>query len=341
MARQKNPAAVIGGIVTGLAALTTGALFADRLFRRAARASADGVFVELSTGGRMHVVSQGTGETTIVFLSGLGTPSPAIDFSPLTARLRGRYRCVVPEGFGYGHSDLTNAPRTVDNIVEETREALHLCGIHPPYVLFGHSIAGLYMQYWAAMYPEEVDAVIGDDTSVPAQAGKLPQRRMPLALSTLNRLGLQRLRLALRRKKRLLPFCGGDPQRLPIVRMLAGNNAGSRPILDELSRVHENCVFASAFPYPESCRLLHFVASETVALCKKHGFNWLAEHQRMVLAVDEGRCVELSGGHYLHHTRAREMVREINSFLSADANEDYPRRPRAPFGRIIGKTPNR
>lgn len=338
MAKQKNPAALIGGIVTGLAALSAGAYCADRLCRRMSRASADGVFVELSTGGRMHLVSQGTGETTIVFLSGLGTPSPAIDFMPLIARLRGRYRCVVPEGFGYGYSDLTSAPRTVDNIVEETREALHLCGIHPPYVLLGHSIAGLYMQYWAAMYPEEVQAVIGEDTSVPPQCDKLPQRHVPVALSVFNRLGLPRLFCALGGKKRLAAFCGGDPRRLSTVRMLAGNNLGSRPILDEQQRVRENCLFASAFPYPASCKLLLFVASELVELCKKHDFNWLAEHQRMVLAVDEGRCVELSGGHYLHRTRAREMVREINDFLfPTDESDEALRRARASFSRVIGK----
>ena len=94
-------------------------------------------------GRRMHVYSEGEGPKTIVFLPGLGTPCPAIDFMPLVTRLRRQFRCVIPEPFGYGYSDAARRPRTSENIVEELREGLRAAGFRPPYVLLGHSIAGI------------------------------------------------------------------------------------------------------------------------------------------------------------------------------------------------------
>lgn len=108
----------------------------------------------------------GTPET-IVLLSGLGTPAPALDFGPLIRELHD-YQVVVVEGFGYGYSDVTPVDRTVENITAELHEALTKLNIDRPYILAGHSIAGFYTLFYASQYRAEVSAVVGIDPTVPA-----------------------------------------------------------------------------------------------------------------------------------------------------------------------------
>ena len=62
-------------------------------------------------GGKMCIFTEGSGEHTIVFMSGYGTPSPILDFKPLYDKLSNDYRIVVVEKFGYGFSDETDTPR--------------------------------------------------------------------------------------------------------------------------------------------------------------------------------------------------------------------------------------
>ena len=92
------------------------------------RMPAPGKIVEAS-GARMHVYTEGRGEKNVVLLSGLGSPCPVIDFKPLTNALD-NYKVTVADYPGYGWSDLSDRPRTTENIVEETRAALAKAGIN-------------------------------------------------------------------------------------------------------------------------------------------------------------------------------------------------------------------
>ena len=58
-----------------------------------------GQFVEVD-GHNMNIYTEGSGNKTLVFLSGFGTPSPILDFKPLYSRLSDKYRIVVIEKFG-------------------------------------------------------------------------------------------------------------------------------------------------------------------------------------------------------------------------------------------------
>lgn len=127
---------------------------------------APGVLVEVES-GILHVYSEGSGGPTLVFLSGLGTSSPYYDFKDLFERLSDEYRIIVVERAGYGWSEITSSPRDLDTILNETRTALQLAGEGPPYVLFPHSMAGLEAIYWAVLYPEELEMIIGLDPLVP------------------------------------------------------------------------------------------------------------------------------------------------------------------------------
>ena len=75
-------------------------------------------------GKNMCVYTAGSGEHTIVFMSGYGTPSPILDFKPLWNRLKENNRIAVVEKFGYGFSDETDDPRDIDTMLRQTSEAL-------------------------------------------------------------------------------------------------------------------------------------------------------------------------------------------------------------------------
>lgn len=129
---------------------------------------APGMLVDINDdGNKLHVYTEGEGDETLVFMSGLGTSSPVYDFKVLYNKLSNDYRIAVVERAGYGWSDITSSPRDIDTVLEETRTALQLAGESPPYVLFPHSMAGLEAIYWANLYPEEIKAIVGLDPLVP------------------------------------------------------------------------------------------------------------------------------------------------------------------------------
>lgn len=89
------------------------------------------------------------------------------DFEPLYKLLSDEYRIVVVEKAGYGYSKVSNSPRDIDTMLEETRQALALAGETGPFVLFPHSMSGLEALYWAQLYPNEVKAIVGLDMATP------------------------------------------------------------------------------------------------------------------------------------------------------------------------------
>lgn len=115
----------------------------------------------------MSLKIQGSGNHTIVLLPGLGTAAPILDFQPLADLLAKENKVVIVEPFGYGWSDLTESPRTVENEVLELREALKQADIDGPYILMPHSISGLDAIYYANTYPDEIEGIIGIDCTLP------------------------------------------------------------------------------------------------------------------------------------------------------------------------------
>lgn len=70
---------------------------------------------------------------------------------------------------GYGRSSPPVTPRDGEHVMEELRELLRSQGVQPPYVLVGHSLGGLYLQWYARRYPDEVQALVLVDSTHPLQ----------------------------------------------------------------------------------------------------------------------------------------------------------------------------
>lgn len=123
--------------------------------------------------GKLNVYTEGNGKYTIVVLSGAGITSPVLEYRPLYRKLSDKYRIAVVEKSGYGFSESTGTERTVQNMVNENREALIGAGIKPPYILMAHSYSGFEAIYWANTFPDEISAVLSVDMGLPESAEEM------------------------------------------------------------------------------------------------------------------------------------------------------------------------
>lgn len=126
-------------------------------------------------GHRMHLYTEGEGETTVVFASGMGTPSPYADFSPLYPLVAKFAKVAVYDRFGYGFSDMTGDKRDIDAITDEIHELLQKSGQKPPYVFVGHSLGSLETIRYAQRYPNEVKGIVLIEGGSPEYYAKQPE----------------------------------------------------------------------------------------------------------------------------------------------------------------------
>jgi len=153
-------------LLLGIVVLTAFINHRVQLAKEDERMDPTGKMVEVN-GHQMHVHTEGSGEETLVFMSGGGTSAPVLDFKSLYSLLSDTYKITVVEKAGYGFSEVTDTSRDTDTILFETREALSKSGVEGPYILLPHSMSGIEALYWAQQYPDEVTAIIGLDIAVP------------------------------------------------------------------------------------------------------------------------------------------------------------------------------
>ncbi|HWJ06160.1 MAG TPA: alpha/beta fold hydrolase [Steroidobacteraceae bacterium] len=107
---------------------------------------------------------EGHGALTVVLEAGLGdTLDVWADVQPQIAA--SCTRTIAYTRAGYPGSDPASGPRDAATIVSELRWELKRRGIPPPYVLVGHSLGGLLMQYFARQYPDEIKGLLLVDST--------------------------------------------------------------------------------------------------------------------------------------------------------------------------------
>lgn len=109
----------------------------------------------------------GKGNLPVVFENGLGANMAW--WEQVIPEVAKHFQTFAYNRPGYGHSAPVATPRDGAHIVEELRALLRAKGLHPPYILVGHSVGGLYMQWFARRYPEEVAGLVLVDSTHPAQ----------------------------------------------------------------------------------------------------------------------------------------------------------------------------
>lgn len=122
----------------------------------------DGYFTYLR-GKKQYVVVQGTGEPTVVFLTGKGRDCG--DFKKVYDKLKKTNQIFAYDRAGLGQSEAFRGDRTVDTMAFELHELLVKEKIKPPYILVGHALGTYIMRCYVNMYPKDVSGMVFVDPS--------------------------------------------------------------------------------------------------------------------------------------------------------------------------------
>ncbi len=262
-------------------------------------------------GHMMNVYTAGEGEHTLVFLSGGGTCSPVLDFKSLYSQLEGDYCIAVVEKAGYGFSDVSDISRDIDTVLSETRQALSQSGLEAPYVLCPHSMSGIEALYWAQKYPEEVEAIVGLDMSVP-QAYEDYEINMPLL-----RLGQFAAKIGLLRfipsaaESEAIKYGTLTDEEKELYRMIFSRRTATDSMLNEVGNIKESAKKVNEGGIPQ-IPMIMFSSNGS-------GTGWdetsWREFQKEYSAACGASLIELDCPHYVHDHEYVKISDEIRSFI--------------------------
>ncbi len=150
-------------------------------------------------GYSLHIYCVGRGSPTVILDGGTGEMSA--NWGLVQREVSRTTRVCSYDRAGMGWSERGPEPRDARRITSELHTLLAGAGIEGPYVLAGHSFGGLYMQSYAARYPDEVAGMSLIESSHPGQFGYRsvtrdsyePPTRVPSVASLLARTGAVRL----------------------------------------------------------------------------------------------------------------------------------------------------
>jgi pimeloyl-ACP methyl ester carboxylesterase len=191
--------ALLWSAVALLALAAVGAVYQAVATERAERAyPAPGEMVDVG-GYRLHIDCAGRGGPTVVLDGGAGEMSA--DWALVQKEVSGTTRVCAYDRAGMGWSETGPEPRDAERISGELHALLEGAGIEGPYVPAGRSFGGLYMQTYAARYPDEVAGLALVESSHPeqfsyrsvARDSNEPQERAPSVVPRLARLGVSLL----------------------------------------------------------------------------------------------------------------------------------------------------
>src|SRR5215210_2370637 len=173
MRRIWRPLLGLVGVLLALA--VAGAIYQAIATMRAERAyPPPGEMVDVG-GYSLHINCVGQGSPTVLLDGGSG------EFSAQWVRVQrevsGTTRVCAYDRAGMSWSEMGPEPRDAKRISSELHALLKGANIEGPYVLVGHSLGGMYMQTYAARYPDEVAGVALVDSSQPDQFSYPPVAR--------------------------------------------------------------------------------------------------------------------------------------------------------------------
>lgn len=126
-----------------------------------------GTQVETVDGRRVELSLVRSAGPAVVFEAGLGG---SIEWwAKVFPEVSQRHTAFAYSRAGLGRSAETDAPHDGATVVEALRRVLKEKNVEPPWVLVGHSLGGLYMQWFARRYPDEVAALVLVDSTHPEQ----------------------------------------------------------------------------------------------------------------------------------------------------------------------------
>lgn len=270
-----------------------------------------GQMVEVD-GNNMSIYVEGTGDITLVFMSGGGTCSPILDFKSLYSLLSNKYRIVVVEKFGYGFSDVVDKKRGIESILADTRAALKAAGIEAPYILCPHSMSGIEALYWAQQYPEEILAIIGLDMAVPKSYQDYNINMTMLKLSQFaSAIGITRLLPSVSDSDAIINGTLSDKEK-EIYRAVFYNRTATITMLNEVKSIKENASKVESDNIPQIPMLLFVSNGDGTGWDKE---TWRSYQREYIANIANSKMIELDCPHYVHDYEYKAISESIIAFL--------------------------
>ncbi|HPB41356.1 MAG TPA: alpha/beta hydrolase [Sphaerochaeta sp.] len=269
-----------------------------------------GQLVEVD-GRNMSVYTEGKGERTLVFMAASAVAAPILEYKPLYTLLGDDYRIVVIEKFGYGFSDVVDGERSFETMLRQDREVLSKAGIEGPFILCPHSMSGIEAILWAQRYPDEVEAIIGLDMSVPGAYGKedFSWKRHLLAylLATGREIGIVRLFFTDSTFSDALTHHEKD-----IYRAVASSNYCNKNVRSEGKHIPKAIDLINSEPKPD-LPMLMFISdgSET------GGASWIEAQKEYASNLTDAQTVDLDCGHMIHKYEQERINKNMREFIES------------------------
>jgi pimeloyl-ACP methyl ester carboxylesterase len=104
----------------------------------------------------------GSGKPVVVMISGLGDGKET--FEKAAREIAKSATVIIYDRSGYGRSGVADTARDAAGAEQELTRLLEQTGITGPYVLVGHSLGGLFAEYYAARHPDQVAGLILEES---------------------------------------------------------------------------------------------------------------------------------------------------------------------------------
>ncbi|HBN83754.1 MAG TPA: alpha/beta hydrolase [Clostridiales bacterium] len=269
--------------------------------------------------GQMHLYHMGSGQDTIVLLAGMGISLPCADFGPLMRALSKKYTVVCVEYFGVGFSTLTKRERTCDHYTEEIRTALRAAGFKTPYIFMPHSMSGVYCEYFASKYPDEVKAIISLDSTSTAYIGM----DMPGSLKSLlnaakiqQAIGFNSIWAVIGTNRKKLASYSYTRKEINDLIIYAGFAINDNS-LEQIARSTEYIKETNQLVYPDTVPYLKFISGQTYETknfqIKQSPADYQKEHLARVKA--ESNYEVLEGNHFIYLNNENRILELTEAFL--------------------------
>ena len=256
-------------------------------------------------GHKIHVYRAGKADApAIVFMAGHSTIAPVYDFKVLYEKLRDDLRVIVMEKFGYGYSDIFDAPCDIDTLISVQREALAALGETGPFILAPHSMSGLEAIRWKQKFPEEVSAIIGIDMATPLSFSVWKEEDIQKTVRLMQ--VLRKLKLAsVLASVSELSLTGEEVRQH---KLLKKRNTFNICCINEAKEVLNNAKTVGE-DGDIRCPMLLFCSNG-----KDQEQDWVLNQQRFADKMG-AKLVEYDCEHYIHHHKSDEMREEILAFV--------------------------
>ncbi len=129
--------------------------------------AAAGKLVPLADGRNLYLYCEGAGAPTVMMESGLGDDASSWRKVQDAIAVKSKARVCVYDRAGYGRSTSEPGRRDTETEVGDLEQMLKAAKLPAPYVMVGHSMAGLNLRLFATRHPKQVAGMVLIDAAFP------------------------------------------------------------------------------------------------------------------------------------------------------------------------------